>query len=101
MYLGLLFHFYSSLITHHSSLNFSHPFGIITQYFSYHLWAPYLSLDIVFFFFFCTVPRNPNAVKEERKKKKFRSPEPSEKKKKNPGEEKEKKKIQKVWLSYD
>ena len=99
MYLGLLFHFYSSLITHHSSLNFSHPFGIITQYFSYHLWAPYLSLG-VFFFFFCPVPRNPNAVKEERKKKKFRSPEPSEKKKKTQ-EKKRKKKIQKVWLSYD
>ena len=68
---------HSSLITHYSSLItlntipvWHHHSISITQYFSYYLWAPYLSLIAGFFFFFFQYPNSPNLVEKKKEKKK-------------------------------
>ena len=98
-----LVYFFSSLNFRHLSLITQNTLPVwqnhslvITQYFSYYLWVPYLSHCAGFFFFFS-----------------FSITEPSEKKKKEPncqpGEEREKKKESKVvkrwgwyclWVPY-
>ena len=79
---------HSSLITHYSSLItlntipvWHHHSISITQYFSYYLWAPYLSLIAGFFFFF-QYPNSPNLVEKKKKRKKKPRTDWSEKKKK-------------------
>ena len=64
---SLNFH-YSSLITHHSSLNFSHPFGIIIQFPSLNIFhticGPILVNRCSFFFFLFSVPKLTEAIKK-------------------------------------
>ena len=86
---------HSISITHHSLLNFSHPFGIITQFPLFNIFhivcGPYTCHSATFcfcFLFFCFFVffffQYPDHwINERRKeKKKFKSPEPSEKKRK-------------------
>ena len=77
---------HSSLITHYSSLItlntipvWHHHSISITQYFSYYLWAPYLSLIAGFFFFFSIPKLTESSEKKKRKEK--RNPEQTKKRK--------------------
>ena len=83
---------HSISITHNLLLNFSHPFGIITQFPSLNIFhtvcGPYTCHSATFCFCFCffvflfffSNSQIIESMKEERKKK-FKSPEPSEKNK--------------------
>ena len=56
---------HSSLITHNSSLNFSHPFGIITQFPSlniFHTICGPIPVSRYSFFFFFSVPNLPKLI---------------------------------------
>ena len=63
---------HSISITHHSLLNFSHPFGIITQFLSLNIFhtvcGPYTFHCAAFCFFFFPVPRSSNQWKKKGKK---------------------------------
>ena len=82
---------HSISITHHLLFNFSHPFGIITQFPSLNIFhticgsytchSAAFCFCFCFFVFFFSSTQIIESMKEERKKKKFKSPEPSEKKK--------------------
>ena len=80
---------HSISITHHSLFNFSHPFGIITQFLSLNIFhticGSYTCHSAAFCFCFCFFvffQYPDHRINERRKeKKKFKSPEPSEKKK--------------------
>ena len=80
---------YSLLITHHSSLItlnttsvWHHHLISITQYFSHYLWAPYLSVQLFFFFFPIPKLTEPSEKKKKKKKKKESNSQPGEERKK-------------------
>ena len=108
---------FPSLNFYHSSLNFSHSFGIITQFPSLNIFhticGPIPVSWYSYLFFLFSVPNSPKLIKKKKKKtkqptqekkKKKEQPTPTKKKKKKktvqPTQEK-KKKSQKVVKSCD
>ena len=81
---GCLASFFLSLNFHHSSLNFSHTFGIITQFPSLNIFHTIyrpirVSQCSFFFFFFFSIPK---LTEDKQKKKKKRTEQPTQEKEK-------------------
>ena len=89
---------FPSLITHHSSLKFSHPFGIITQFPSHNIFFTlfvdhtYQPVQLFLFFFFFSTQTHRSLKKKKKKKKRNWTANPRKERKKKV------KSSQKLWL---